>query len=377
MNSSMAETGFVAGGTVQNNLSDKSASAFPQRIRPVWLASYPRSGNTFLRIILQNIFNLPTYSLYNIEGQGFADPSAAALDEAPILPRNWRGFCSDSAQAQTTLIKTHDPPQGHETAIYIVRDGRAAIDSYFHYHKKFAFEKPSLTEVIAGACQFGRWSEHFLAWQPLTRPDTLLLRYEDLVNRPQELIPQLGTFLGMKPKNARLPSFEELKQQSPVFFRRGQNEDFLTEWTPAQMALFNQLHGAVMEQLNYPLAQPGELAGPTTVELARSAARWHELYLENLRKLGASATTCENLYKEKEGLETDLRNLLELLTKKDAVLGPLLKSIWVKTGLTLGLLRRANKARRRLARSQATASPAENRPLEVKPVPVPQSRQAP
>src|SRR5262252_5675644 len=100
----MAETGFSAGGTVEKNLSETAGRAFPGGIRPIWLASYPRSGNTFLRILLQNLFRLPTYSIYNIEGQGFADPSAAALDAAPMLPRNWRAFLSKEDGAKKVLI---------------------------------------------------------------------------------------------------------------------------------------------------------------------------------------------------------------------------------------------------------------------------------
>ena len=122
----MTETGFV--GAVEENLSEPVGS-FPRRVRPVWLASYPRSGNTFLRIILQNFFRLPTYSIYNVQGQGFSDPSSAALEEAPVLPRDWRDSLSDEPGAKPMLLKTHDRPEGDGPAIYLVRDGRAAIDS--------------------------------------------------------------------------------------------------------------------------------------------------------------------------------------------------------------------------------------------------------
>jgi hypothetical protein len=346
----MAETGFSAGGTVAKNLSETCGNLFPRGIRPIWIASYPRSGNTFLRILLQNFFRLPTYSVYNVEGQGFADPSAGALDEPPVLPRNWRTLLCDQNTAKKTLIKTHDRPEAEGRAIYLVRDGRAAIDSYFHYHQKFSFEKPSLTEVIAGACQFGRWSDHYRDWQPRTRANTLFLRYEDLVNSPEQLIPQIGEFLNEKPVDGRVPSFEELQRQFPIFFRRGSNEDFLTEWTPGQMALFNELHGTAMEELQYPLKQPGEVSTNTAGELARSAAHWHGLYLEKLASLGNTAAICQQVYKENERLESELRRLSEEMAKQDALLVPLLKSIWVRMGLTLGLLRRANKAKRRLAR---------------------------
>src|SRR6476620_12183515 len=47
--------------------------------RPVWIASYPRSGNTFLRIILRDAFGLPSYSLYYMDGGTHRDPSAEAV----------------------------------------------------------------------------------------------------------------------------------------------------------------------------------------------------------------------------------------------------------------------------------------------------------
>lgn len=349
----MAEPGTLADRAVGQNLSGRSEASPARRIRPIWIASYPRSGNTFLRILLQNFFQLPTYSAYHVEGQGFEDPSATPLEQAPLLPRNWRELLSDAPDAPATLIKTHDRPAGDAPAIYVARDGRAAIDSYFHYHRKFAFEKPSLTEVIAGACQFGRWGEHYLAWHPATRPRTLLLRYEALVNRPQEVVSQLANFLNQKPAAGRVPTFEELKAKSPAFFRRGPNEDFLSQWSPAQMNLFNDLHGAVMEQLGYTLVRPGDGQANEAGELARRAAYWHDQYLEKLQSLGHTAATCEQLYKEKERLENELQRV-------SAVLGPLLESVWIKIGFGLGLIPRASKARRRLKRSrlQAKMSPA-------------------
>ena len=171
------------------------------------------------------------------------DPSADALQEAPFLPRDWRSRVSTDSQAALALIKTHDLPEDNAQAIHVVRDGRATLDSYFHYHKKFAFEQPSLTDIIAGACEFGSWSDHYSAWRPRTRPDTLFLRYEELVTKPQEAIALISGFLHVPPTDGRLPTFEELKARLPAFFRRGRNEDFLTQWTQGQIALFNELHG--------------------------------------------------------------------------------------------------------------------------------------
>jgi hypothetical protein len=319
--------------------------AFPTSIRPVWIASYPRSGNTFLRIILQNLFGLPTYSVYRLQGEGLADPSADALSEAPFLPRDWRQRLTDEREAAAVLIKTHGPPEPGGSAIYLVRDGYAAIDSYYHYHKRFSFEQPSLTAVIAGACQFGSWSEHFWAWQPQTRPQTLFLRYEQLVSRPNECVPFLAEFLQVEPQTGMLPTFAELKERWPEFFRRGQDNSFAQEWTPAQVSLFNELHGSVMTCLEYRL-EPVSNSASAAVELAQSAARSHQLYLEQLSKLGAHAAAVHRVQEEltqiaaaRDQLAEAQARLTAQLAESDTALRDLRRNGWVKLGTALGLVR--------------------------------------
>lgn len=310
-------------------------------IRPIWLASYPRSGNTFLRIILQNMFGLPSFSIYRTEGQDFHDPSADALEEAPFLPRNWRETISPAPEARTILVKTHGPPPDDGKAIVLVRDGRAAIDSYFHYHKKFSFEQPSLTEVIAGVCQFGGWSGHYRAWQPRLRPNTLLVKYEELVSRPTDFLPALSEFIGLEPVEGRLPTFAELKERQPAFFRRGKNEDFLREWTPGQLALFSLLHGPVMEELGYEFAHETQAAAGMVKELAESAARSHELYVEQLQKEGVAAAVRQQLAQEVTRLSDNVRDLSQTVAHKDQVLRPLLKSPWVRLGMAVRVVKKA------------------------------------
>ncbi|MGH7972715.1 MAG: sulfotransferase domain-containing protein [Limisphaerales bacterium] len=303
-------------------------------IRPVWLASYPRSGNTFLRILLQNAFHLPTYSIYHVEDQDYQDPSAEAIEAAVALPKNLDQLISRESGASLTVIKTHEPPRDQSPAIYIARDGRAAIDSYFHYHQRFAIDKPSLTEVIAGACQFGKWSEHYAAWMPRTRPNTLFLRYEDLVARPAEIIPQIAQLLAIEPVGGKLPTFDELKQRSPAFFRRGQNQDYLTKWSPGQMALFNWIHGPAMEELGYALSPAPPIEKDTVIELARAAGRLHGLYLENLRKLGASWTQCQQFSEEARKLREAAPRLAEIERELELLRG----RPWARLGTALGLM---------------------------------------
>ena len=313
-----------------------------QRLRPVWIASYPRSGNTFLRILLEQAFQLASYSLYNLEGQQHHDPSADALEHAPLLPPDWRQRTAPGGEGQLTLIKTHGPPEDDAPAIYLVRDGRAAIDSYFHYHQKFGFEQPSLVEVIAGACQFGSWSRHVRAWRPAQRPRTLFLRYEELVARPLELIPRLAGFLERAPVGGRVPTFVELQQRLPAFFRRGASDSYLSEWTPGHLAFFNQLHGATMGELGYDLVPGAGPEGSLLEELAASAARLHDSYLEQLGQAGSLVAAVDELERKQERLTQEKAELAEHARRLDETLN----ARWVRLGLALGLVRRDDPGKR-------------------------------
>jgi hypothetical protein len=81
-------------------------------------------------------------------------------------------------------VKTHDPPEDNCKAIYIVRDGRSTCVSFYHYLKDFPHLdlKFSIRDVIAGFTPFGSWGDHLDHWKPLDRPNTLFLKYEDLVS---------------------------------------------------------------------------------------------------------------------------------------------------------------------------------------------------
>lgn len=309
-------------------------SEFPtQRVRPVWIASYPRSGNTFLRIILERVFSLPSYSVYYSDGSKHRDPSAEALQDAPRLPADWKSRLTDSAMAPAVMIKTHDLPTDSGPAIFIARDGRAAIHSYYHYHKKFAFEQPSLTEVIAGICQFGSWSEHCRGWNPKTRPGTLLLLYDQLVTAPEKAISRLAEFLKREPQKADLPEFQQLQQHLPAFFRRGQNADYLSEWSPDQIALFNQLHGDAMRDLGFSLSTSVGNAANLIPELTEAATRLHSQYLVQLTNV---ALMEERKEAEKQELEKKLR---KKAAETDLTWQRFLKSGWIKMGMSVGALK--------------------------------------
>jgi hypothetical protein len=65
-----------AGGRVRQD-GNRGACSEPAVI--VWLASYPRSGNTFLRVVLHNLYGVPTYSVYEDD-----DPVAERVGPALV-----------------------------------------------------------------------------------------------------------------------------------------------------------------------------------------------------------------------------------------------------------------------------------------------------
>ncbi len=200
----------------------------------IWLASWPRSGNTLLRMVLFHLLGLKSASLYGADER----VSGAFVDD------------------DSRLVKTHDLPSDDGPAIYVVRDGREACVSYYHFlTDDNPAEKATHGSTIRGSTEhrFCNWSQHLRAWRPKVRPHTLLLTYEMLVDDPSGCSGIIGEFLGVQPlqRLARLPSFESLHAAAPRFFRSGTNDTWTTELTPDALELFWRLHGDMMLEYGY------------------------------------------------------------------------------------------------------------------------------
>ncbi|MFT6284263.1 MAG: hypothetical protein ACJAXM_000735 [Arenicella sp.] len=152
----------------------------------VWLASYPRSGNTFLRTILWQCFGLRSASVYpnDLGGNTRLEDYVGHIDYPPGQPIQ----LSDS---DIHLKKTHEYDQDNMPAIYVIRDGRAAAVSLSHFYDKTL----SLAAVIEGQHRFGTWSDHVNSWRPWERPNTLLLKYESILNDLPATLNTISTFL--------------------------------------------------------------------------------------------------------------------------------------------------------------------------------------
>ena len=227
----------------------------------IWLASYPRSGNTLLRTILKLTMNLDQFS------DDPEDPDSDRVGAAIMrriggvpLSKPWPEFYNEArVSAKTFYIKTHAPPHDDSPAIYVVRDGRSSVVSYFQYHRRFFPEAGrTLWQIIHGDDICGDWSGHFNSWNESPSGPRLLLRFEDLVECSHDLLEKIAGFIGfcgtIQPwVNPR----EELSRIVPDFVRKGEARWVRPEFWDDQIdTAFFALHGPLMEKLVYGMGSP-------------------------------------------------------------------------------------------------------------------------
>jgi hypothetical protein len=225
-----------------------------------WLASWPRSGNTFIRALMFDCLGIHTASKYGVDERMI-----------PIVsPEQWTGewtiaWAKMADDEQLHLVKTHEPPEDSNRAIYIVRDGRAACDSYAAFLRDLEGRQVDLLEVIAGSCSYGSWSAHLDAWNPMTRPGTLLVRYEDLLAHPMAEVERIAAFLDVPVRAPWRRDFADFRSAMPGFFKEGCNDAHLGRFGLIETALFWTLHAEWMQRLY------GESGGRTSdlVDLCR------------------------------------------------------------------------------------------------------------
>lgn len=229
----------------------------------VWIASYPRSGNTLVRIILKSVFGHETYSKYNDPADIGADPKMMELVGHKMLDSRWEDAYRKMKQSDRLyFVKTHNYPEDDSKAIYIVRDGRCSIVSYRHYLIDFGKEH-TLSDFIKGTVGFGSWSGHLSAWDPFNRTNTLLVKYEDLLTDPINEINRIAEFTGCCAIREWKNDFESFQQINPRFFRQGDAAKSIEEIKDDDLKLFWSLNSDWMERLNY--------ASPSTSKNACSA----------------------------------------------------------------------------------------------------------
>lgn len=282
----------------------------------VWIASYPRSGNTLLRMILKQAFRINSYSKYNdINDIGNNAAMADAVGHLTYYG-SWLDFYKHaSASNDIYFVKTHDHPVDNHKAVYIIRDGRAASVSYKHYLDKYAEIKRTLPEIIFGCAPFGAWGEHVDAWLSPVRDNVLVLRYEDIISNSKKALGQIAEHLDIKIAGMYNSDFEKLHMNYPDFFRSGSNEKNIEEMNESCCALFEILHGQALSRYDYKnpnvkAAGNMSLLEPALKELQLATT----VTMRNLYSLRTEVTTLrQNISKIRESNEAGIRELKDKL----------------------------------------------------------------
>ena len=206
----------------------------------IWLASYPRSGNTLLRTILWQCFGLPSGSIYPEDLKGNQE-LADYVGHIERGPNNETSFPAGSYP----MMKTHEHAKDDNHAIYVVRDGRDAIVSLWKFYRG----ELSIDELIGGDPRFGTWSDHVRSWNPWERPGTLLLRYEDMTSDLPGILSKISKTLGREILKESLPDRESIAAVDGRYVRAG------GDWTPklssSQLARFIDLNGEMLVRAGY------------------------------------------------------------------------------------------------------------------------------
>ncbi|REK26339.1 MAG: hypothetical protein DWQ42_09635 [Planctomycetota bacterium] len=218
----------------------------------VWLASYPRSGNGFAREVLEGVYGVRSYTIYD-DGT----PSSLAARRQTVA--------EVAAEDEHCFVKTHDRPGDDDyPTLYLVRDGRDSLVSYAWFHLTVdrqldraaispkLFRQTLRNLITEKRSPFATWSTHVDAW--LGRPRTAMVRFEQLIEAPQatltEAVAQLK--LPLEPiAEARVPTFAELHRQEPHKYRRGHVGSWRDEFPVELLDLFWQEHGNMMQLLGY------------------------------------------------------------------------------------------------------------------------------
>ncbi len=194
----------------------------------IWLASYPKSGNTWVRSIISSLlfsndgnFNFELIKkIKQFPEKKYFKDLINDFGNFNEIKENWI-LAQDKINLddQIKILKTHQGKysvgkdsftnnQNTLATIYIVRDPRTLISSISN-HYTLDLDQASnflMTPQIIGnskkweenkigmKCLLGKWNDHYRSWTR-TKNDLLLIRYEDLIHNPENELEKIISFL--------------------------------------------------------------------------------------------------------------------------------------------------------------------------------------
>ena len=271
----------------------------------VWLASYPKSGNTWLRAVLTRYLNDEdsSASINHLVGGTIANQrwvfdeyvGLASSDMTPNEILRFRPLLHERLAAELpspAFIKVHDacirtaagplfPRAVTAGVIHLVRNPLDVALSWAH-HQRLPIDRtvaemnrpipheavhargirPSLPEVMLP------WSAHVSSWLESDLP-LHVVRYEEMLADPWAAFGGIVRFIGLKWDESRLAQaidyarFDRLRAQearegfgerqptAPSFFRAGTSGGWRNALSTGQVRAIVEAHAPIMERFGY------------------------------------------------------------------------------------------------------------------------------
>lgn len=282
----------------------------------VYIASYPRSGNLWVRSLISNQFKklttqihgkmrsgdtLATWfrsesNLYNatistdgaakempVDGPQALKGRMALYDfeggvnfsHRTLIPgfvdifrkEEVRKYLAEDKEIYFVKTHFHLPVTTFpgERVLQIIRHPGATLWSYFKFfQERQARNDVTLSSVIMGKHDFGDWSEyyaHFKEIEPQLSGRLLFVRYEDLAKSESEVCERMAQFFNLPIVDRVFQPFEYYKQKRPQVARSGTVSGWEQNFSHADWDLLIERHGKMMETMGYSMPERPVSAG--------------------------------------------------------------------------------------------------------------------
>src|SRR5580704_1155995 len=227
----------------------------------IFITGYPKSGNTWM----QNLIAGVAYSL---------DPEHLSDSEILNLVPDVHACHYYRRHGTPMYFKTHHLPRSeYRRIIYLLRDGRDVMVSYYHHLRALKGDDVDFSEIVRTGQHLSpsKWQDHVNAWR--SNPfgaEILTVRYEDLLENPVNELRRVCEFAGMErspevlKKVSRQASFSKMRAKekktgwsnpawpsSRFFVRRGQAGSFRDEMPEDVLSIFMAQAEDTLRACNY------------------------------------------------------------------------------------------------------------------------------